>query len=156
MFQQEVRGRPYWLQQPRTDASRKHTLGIQDVGSAARGRSVAADNTGAALMNLPQGPTRVEPDGIGAKGRVADVRRDANSAERPGVGSRAVQTGIDRHGGPITGGADGRLHALVPHPVWVREEVSRNPGLALNDSSAHDNFPLQFGICEPRQPTMRG
>src|SRR5437016_14338384 len=33
MFQQEVRGRPYWLQQPRTDASRKHTLGVQNAGT---------------------------------------------------------------------------------------------------------------------------
>src|SRR2546426_884845 len=39
IFFQEVRGRPFWLQQPRTDASRKHTLGILDPKGvlAARG-----------------------------------------------------------------------------------------------------------------------
>src|SRR6266566_9217139 len=39
---------------------------------------------------LPQCPARVEPGGVRAKCRRADVRRDGDPAKRPGIGSHTV------------------------------------------------------------------
>ena len=86
MFQQEVRGRPYWLQQPRTDASRKHTLGIQDAGTQG-----FAERAEVLIPRDPLAPVDVERLGdrlVGAQGEnnggheIIDIEQVARPAAR--------------------------------------------------------------------------